>query len=126
MDRRDRLAKLLILQRKVKELHEARRAAYLKEAAAAEAEAKALMERLDAPDSLADLFPGLYEERIRRAFDRRDGNLGTAAREAKEIAAADARANAVERLHREIARRHERSAEEKTILELIEQKLKPS
>jgi len=125
MDRRGRLAKLLILQRKVKELHEARRASYLKEAAAAEAEANALMERLEASDSLADLFPGLYEERIRRAFDRRDGNLATAAREAKEIATANARANVVERIHREIERRHERSAEEKAILELIEQKLKP-
>ena len=125
MDRRNRLAKLLLLQRRLKELHEAKHAAFLKEAAAAEKEAADLAERLDADDSLSALFPDLYHQRIGRALVRRDQNRKRAAEEAEKIATANARANVVERVHREAVRKHERLTEEKAILDLIERRLKP-
>ncbi|WP_245260924.1 hypothetical protein [Chelativorans sp. J32] len=119
------MAKLLTLQKRVKELHEARHAAFLKEAAAAEREATEIARRLEASESLAALFPDLYHRRIAQALARREANEDKAAQEARKIAAADARANIVERAHREVLKKHERNVEEKAILEFIEQRLKP-
>ncbi|MCT7377552.1 hypothetical protein [Chelativorans salis] len=119
-DRRQRLARLVKLQERLKELHEARRAAHLKEAAAAEAEAAELAGRLDAPDSLAALFPALYHDRIARALARREKSLARAAEEATMVAAAGARADVAERAHTSAVRSHERAAEEKAVLEMLE------
>jgi hypothetical protein len=122
MDRRTRLAKLLTLQQRLKELHEARHANHLKEAAAAAEEAASLLGSLDASDGLGHLFPELYHERIGRALARQEANLAKAAEEAARTAAANARTNLVERAHREVVQQHERSTEEKAILEMLEQR----
>ncbi|WEX08332.1 hypothetical protein [Chelativorans sp. AA-79] len=125
MDRRHRLAKLLILQQRIKGLHEARHAAGLKQAADAQEEAKTLMESLAAPDSVSSLFPGLWHERIGRAFARRDAHQEEARAEMEKVAAASARADIVKRAHRTAQQRHERNAEERAVLEIIERMPKP-
>ncbi|WP_173934814.1 hypothetical protein [Chelativorans sp. Marseille-P2723] len=124
MERRQRLAKLLTLQRHVEELHKARHAAFLKEAASAQNEAVEMAARLQATDSLASLFPDLYHRRIAQALIRQTDYEEKAAQEARKVAAANARANVVERNYRDVMRKHERSAEEKALLELVEQRLK--
>src|SRR5690606_10292110 len=124
MDRRKRLARLVILQQRLKELHEVRRAAHLRDVAAASAEVDMLLERLEAPDSLSALFPALYHERIARAIARREESLRKADAESAGIAAADARAAVADRARREAVRSHERSTEEKAILDMLESRRK--
>lgn len=125
-DRRQRLAHLADLQRRLKALHETRQALHRKDAAAAEREAEDLATRFDTPGSISTLFPELYQERIARAFARREQSLKEAENEAEKTAMADARANVAERTHRVAARRCERAAEEKAVLEMLELRLKPA
>jgi len=122
--RRNRLKKLVEVQEQLKALHEARRAGFLAEAAAAEAEAQALARRFDEADSLSALFPELYHRRIAGELERRDASLENARREAGMLAAASARTNMVERAYRDASRRDERRRADRERLDLIEQKRK--
>lgn len=122
MNRKERLKKLVEVQEQLKALHETRRAGFLAEAAAADEEAKALVERFDAPGSLAVLFPELYHNRIAGALARRDTRLGDARREAGLIATATARTNMVERAYKTARREDERQRGDRERLDLIEQK----
>ncbi len=122
--RRNRLKKLVEVQEQLKALHEARRAGFLAEAAAAEAEAQALARRFDEADSLSALFPELYHRRIAGELERRDASLENARREAGMVAAASARTNMVERAYRDASRHDERRRADRERLDLIEQKRK--
>jgi hypothetical protein len=120
--RQERLKKLVRVQEQLKALHETRRAAFLAAAAAAESEAKALVEHFDAPDSLSGLFPDLYHRRIANAATRQDTSLESARQEASLIAAATARTNMVERAYKEVRQRDERERSDRERLDLIAQK----
>jgi hypothetical protein len=112
------------VQEQLKALHEARRAGFLAEAAAAEAEAVALAERFDDANSLSALFPDLYHRRIAGAAARRDASTESAVREAGLVATATARVNMVERAYRDASRHEERRRADRDRLDLIEQKPK--
>ena len=116
-----RLKKLVTVQEQLKALHETRRATLLAEAHAAEAEARALAERFDQPDSLSGLFPDLYHRRIAEAADRQAEKLESARREAGLIATATARVNMVERAYREVSTQNERQKSDRERLEIVEQ-----
>ncbi len=116
-----RLKKLVAVQEQLKALHETRRATLLAEAHAAEAEAHALAERFDQPDSLSGLFPDLYHRRIAEAADRQAEKLENARREAGLIATATARVNMVERAYREVSTQNERQKSDRERLEIVEQ-----
>ncbi|WP_265519458.1 hypothetical protein [Nitratireductor luteus] len=124
-DSRKRLARLVTLQERLKELHEARRAGHLREAAAAEEEMRELARRFDEPESLSSLFPELYHARIARASARVDANRLEAEAEARNVAASDARATVASRAHGEAARKDERETEEKGMLEMLQHRIKP-
>ncbi len=120
--RKDRLKKLVEVQEQLKALHEARRAGLLSEAANADTEARALMERFDDPDSLSSLFPDLYHRRIADALTCRDARLESAKVEAGLVAKATARTNMVERAYRDARRQDERQQSDRERLDIIEQK----
>ncbi|TJW11602.1 MAG: hypothetical protein E5W82_17795 [Mesorhizobium sp.] len=120
--RKDRLKKLVKVQEQLKALHETRHATFLSAAAAAEAEARELVEHFDASDSLAGLFPDLYHRRIANAVARREANLESARQEAALIATATARTNIVERAYKDVRRRDDRERSDRERLELIAQK----
>ncbi|TGQ39539.1 hypothetical protein [Mesorhizobium sp. M00.F.Ca.ET.216.01.1.1] len=120
--RKDRLKKLVKVQEQLKALHETRHATFLSAAAAAEAEARELVEHFDASDSLAGLFPDLYHRRIANAVARREANLESARQEAALIATATARINMVERAYKDVRRRDDRERSDRERLELIAQK----
>jgi hypothetical protein len=119
--RRQRLKKLAAVQEQLKALHETRHATLLSHAHAAEAEARALIEHFDAPDSLAGLFPDLYHRRIADAAGRQAANLESARQEAGLVVAATARANMVERAYKEVSRRDERERSDRDRLDLLGQ-----
>lgn len=119
--RRQRLKKLVLVQEQLKALHETRHATFLSQAHAAEAEASALVERFDAPDSLSGLFPDLYHRRIANAVGRQESSLESARQEAGLIVAATARTNMVERAYRDVSRRDERERSDRDRLDLIGQ-----
>ncbi|WP_274425792.1 hypothetical protein [Chelativorans sp. YIM 93263] len=121
----ERLARLAKLQHRLKALHETRQAIHRKEAAAAEQEAAELAKSFDTPDSLSALFPELYNKQIGRALARREQSLAGASREAEKTTMADARATIAERAYRKARNEEERVAEERGILEVLQQRLKP-
>lgn len=118
----ERLKRLVTLQQRVKALHDARHAAHLSEARAAEQEAAALIESLDDPKGVAALFPALVHARIASAFARRDANQKEASEEAGRSTAARARADRAGHAYRQALSQHEREREDKAILELLEQR----
>lgn len=118
-----RLKRLVILQQRVKALHDARHAARLNEVRAAEDEAASLIESLEDPTGMASLFPALVHDRIGRALARRDASAKIAAEEARKSATAGARAERAQHAFLQARRRHERDTEAKMILELLEQRL---
>jgi hypothetical protein len=120
--RKDRLKKLVLVQEQLKALHETRHATFLSAAAAAEAEARQLVEHFDAADSLAGLFPDLYHRRIANAVARREASLESARQEAALIATATARTNMVERTYMDVRRRDDRERSDRERLDLIAQK----
>lgn len=123
VERKKRLAKLVMLQHKLKALHEAKHAGHLAAANTAEAEAREIAERSDDPASLASLFPEVYHNRIAAAFARRDGHLANAAEEARTLAAINLRTGKVEDAHREATRKVDEDAAAKERLENVERKL---
>jgi len=120
--RQDRLRKLVSVQERLKALHETRHAGFLATAAAAEAEAKELIEHFDAVGSLGGLFPELYHRRIADALGRQKQNLENARQEAVLVATATARTNMVERTYKDVRRRDERERSDRERLELIGQR----
>lgn len=117
--RTKRLRQLIDLQQKLKAIHETRHAGFLREAAAAGAEAEDLARRSQEASPLADLFPGLYARRVARALERKAEMTALAAKEARKIAAEEARTDVVRRNYREAVRQEERSGAEKEILEIL-------
>jgi hypothetical protein len=120
--RKDRLKKLVLVQEQLKALHETRHATFLSAVAAAEAEAKQLVEHFDAAESLAGLFPDLYHRRIAKAVARQEASLESARQEAGLIATATARTNMVERAYKDVRRRDDRERSDRERLDLIAQK----
>ena len=123
VDRKKRLAKLVVLQQQLKDFHETRHSGHIAAANAAEEEARRLAERFDDPQSLSALFPEIYHNRIAGAFVRRDENLSKAAEEARRVAAASLRVNMVEEAYRDVARRVDEKAADRERLEIVERKL---
>ncbi len=120
--RADRLAKLLTLQHRLKEVHETRRAGFLAASARALEEAEDLRQRSDAADSFSSVFPDLYSKHIAQALSRSAVETSKAETEAKQVATATIRANRVERAWREASGAEERQIEDRERLELIEQR----
>lgn len=117
--RKERLRKLVKVQEQLKALHETRHATFLSHAHEAEAEAHALIERFDSPDSLSGLFPDLYHRRIADAVGRHGQNLDSARAEAGQVVKATARTNMVERAYKDAVRRDERERSDRDRLDLI-------
>jgi hypothetical protein len=118
--RKDRLKRVLDLQEKLKRLHETRHATHLSGAVAAEREAREIGERLDAEDSLSEVFPEIYHRRIANANRERMESLARARVEAERLATANARTDIVERNYRQARQDDERQRGEKDRLEHIE------
>ena len=83
--RKDRLKKLVKVQEQLKALHETRHAGFVSAAAAAESEARELIEHFDTGSSLGGLFPELYHRRIANALGREKQNLESAQQEAARV-----------------------------------------
>ncbi|PSM18882.1 hypothetical protein [Nitratireductor sp. StC3] len=123
MEKSQRLARLLKVQNQLKALHETQRAGHLRAAHEAEARASEVAARKDAPDSLAALFPELYERSIARAFQDRDHALSAAETEAAKIAVETARCRLLDRDRQIAFRQEERAREERDGLESVERML---
>jgi len=121
-DRKQRLAKLVRVQRQLKALHETRHAGFLSEAVAAENEAVELASRFDAEGSLSGMFPDVYHRRIGKAVARKQEHEELARAEAGKLAVATARTNMVERAYREVRQWDERLTADRDRLEIIERK----
>lgn len=117
-----RLKKLVKVQEQLTALHEMRHAMHLAAASAATREAQELAAGFDAPGSFSALFPEVYNRRISDALARAGEERGKAGDEAARLASATARANMAERAYRQARRADERRMEERTLLDLIEQK----
>jgi hypothetical protein len=120
--RKEGLRKLVIVQERLKALHETRHAAHLAAAASAGQEAEELAARFDAQESMSVLFPEVYSRRISQALARQEQNLLLAREEAGRIATATARTNMVERAYRDIRRQDDRDHADRERLETIERK----
>lgn len=123
VERKKRLAKLVSLQRRLKDFHETRRSSHLAAARAAEEEARELIRRFDDPASLSSLFPEIYHAHISGAFARRDRSLAAAQEEARLVAAATLRTNIVEDSYRDVSRLVDEKLADKERLEIVERKL---
>jgi hypothetical protein len=124
-DRRERLRKLVVVQEKLKLLHETRHAGYVAAAAREHADADELASRFDAEGSMASLFPELYHQRIASALSKEQANLRLAEIEAQRVATATARTNMVERVWKDATRDDERAKAERDRLELLGRKFNP-
>lgn len=122
-ERTDRLKSLARVQGRIRDLHEAKRANLLAQAAAAEREAQEIGERSYAEGSLSSLFPDLYARRVGEALRRRDDILAQAAIAAGDAAAARARAEKIGEAWREARMQDERETGDRERLEIIEQRL---
>jgi hypothetical protein len=120
--RKQRLRKLVVLQEKLKALHETRHAGYVAAAMKERAEAEELANRFDAAGSFASQFPELYNRRIASALGKEQANLRLAEIEARRVAVATARTNMVERAWRDASRTDERVKAERELLELLTRK----
>jgi len=118
----DRLRHLVELQKKVTEIHEMRRANFLAQAAAADREAKEILEARS-EGSMSDMFPEVYSRFVERAIARSRENEALARAEGLKVAAETARTNIIERSWREALREEERKAEERAALDAVEQRL---
>lgn len=121
-NRSDRLKQIVKLQKKVTEIHEIRRANYLAQAAAADREAKEILEARN-EGSMSNLFPDVYSRFVEKAVARARENEALAQAEGLKVAAETARTNIVERTWREALREEERKAEERAALDAVEQRL---
>ncbi len=122
VERRDRLAKLVKLERRLKDFHETRRAGHIADANRAAEEQAEIASRIDHPDSLSALFPGVYYRGIEHAAERQAKSLALAEEEAKHVAASTVRAGRVEDKWRAAARVVDDKAAENERQELIDRK----
>lgn len=118
--RTERLKRLVMLQERLKALHETKHARHLADAAAAGREATELMQAFEAAGQTSELFPELYHRRIGFASAREQQKLSEANREAGRVAQAKLRTNIAARAYREALRFDERLEGEKEQLERIE------
>lgn len=117
--RTQRLRQLVELQKQMKAIREMRHAGLLREAAAAQEEATALMTQAESQSAVASLFADLYTRRIGAALTRKDEKDRLAREEAGRIASETARANIVRRYYQEALQQDERIAAEQEALEAI-------
>lgn len=115
--RTQRLQQLVELQKQLKAIHEMRHAGLLREAAAAQDEATALMSQAESQSPIASVFADLYTRRIGAALTRKEEKGRLAREEAGRIAAETARANIVRRYYQEALQQDERIAAEREALE---------
>ena len=120
--RKERLRKLVVVQEKLKALHETRHAGFVAAANKARDEAAELANRFDADDSLAGIFPELYNRRITVALSRERISTAQASTEAGRVATATARTNMVERAYRDVRRQDERETADRERLELVQRR----
>lgn len=118
----ERLRHLVELQKKVTEIHEMRRANFLAQAAAADREAKEILEARS-EGSMSNLFPEVYSRFVEKAIARGRENEALARAEGLKVATETARTNIIERSWREALREEERKAEERAALDAVEQRL---
>lgn len=104
VERKQRLAKLVKLENRLKAFHESRHAGHLAEANRNAAEAADIAALFDDPGSLSNLFSDVYNRRIDAAMAARAAALENAEAEKKRIAAATVRTNRVEERFRAAAR----------------------
>ncbi len=123
--RSDRLKRLLKVQNQLKASHEMRRAGFLGAAHAADQEATEIAAGKEGGESLANLFPELYERRIERALNTRDRNLKAAEHEARKIATETVRTKRIADDFRDALRQEDRQAEERDGLEAVERMITP-
>lgn len=121
--RSDRLKHLVGLQKQVAEIHEMRRAGYLAKAEEARRDAAAVIERGNEATSMSHMFPDVYARYVERAAERQRENEGLAAAEGVKVAEETARGRLLEKAWRESARDEDRHAEERAMLDGIEQRL---
>lgn len=95
--RTDRLTKVLVLQEKLKELHETRQALHTANARFAAEEAEDVVNAFNAEGSLSSVFPEVYHARIASATAAKQHHLANAHVEGLRVAKASARLNAVAR-----------------------------
>ena len=117
--RTKRLRQLIELQQQMNAIHETRHAGFLRDAAAAAAEAEDLARRSQEASPLAGLFPDLYPRRVAQALEKKAEMTELAKKEAGRIAAEEARTDVVRRNYREALRQEERAGAEKEILEIL-------
>jgi hypothetical protein len=114
-----RLKKLFAVQEQLKALHETRHAGHLADILAAETEAAEIAQRFDDESSLSALFPEIYNRRVAGALARAETSRVLAERELRNIAAATARTNLVERSYRDALRQDERETGDRERLEAV-------
>jgi hypothetical protein len=117
-----RLRRLLVVQDKLKAVHEMRHADYAAKAAAAEKEAADLFAEMGKPDSFSRLFPDLYVRAARTALRREHHFKEKTSEEATAVAMETARFRMVEEAWRSARRQEERKEQEKEILEAVERR----
>lgn len=118
--RSKRLGKLLVLQGKLKALHETRQAGHLAASIRAREEAEDLRQRADTADSFSSIFPDLYSKHISDALVRSANEDRKAAAEAKHVATATLRMKRVAEAFRAERAAEERQSEERERLELVQ------
>ena len=122
VERRDRLAKLVKLERRLKDFHETKRAGHLADANRAAEEAAAIAARIDAPDTLSNLFPDVYFRGIEIAAAAERGAMKLAEDEARHVAASTVRAGRVEEQWRAASRAVDEKSAETERQEMIDRK----
>lgn len=115
-----RLGKLMVLQGKLKALHETRQAGHMAASIKAREEAEDLRRRADMADSFASIFPDLYRKHISDALARSESEDRKAAEEAKLVATATLRMKRVGEAFRAARADEERQSEEREQLELVQ------
>lgn len=125
VSRKERLQSLVKVQRQLKAYHEMRHATFLADAQSAGAEAAEMMERAEAPSSLAALFPDVYARGIGNALRRQTVSTEKAKTEAAIVATETARTNMVEQAYKEARLLEEREKADRERLEAL-QRRKPA
>jgi len=117
--RTDRLTKVLVLQEKLKELHETKQAMHTAHARFAAEEAEDVVKAFNADGSLSNLFPEIYHARVASATAAKQQHLANAHVEGLRVAKASARVDAVGREVTISRRADERFIEERDRTEAL-------
>ncbi len=117
--RTDRLTKVLVLQEKLKELHETRQALHTANARFAAEEAEDVVKAFNAEGSLSSVFPEIYHARVASATAAKQQHLANAHVEGLRVAKASARLDAVGREVVISRRADERFADERDQTEAL-------